>query len=181
MALEAPEGFVDGQTEPWIVDILCALLKASDQRNVLECGAFLGHTTVRLAEVLAANGGGTITAVEIDPARAQAADELLHQRFLQNDRTDFHWRIIQDDVLKYIASIPDESLGYAWIDDSHEHEHVDKEIQLLLPKVAPNGLLLFHDVHGVCELHREVERYGGIALDLPRLGPAGGLGIIQVR
>src|SRR5438132_940274 len=77
--LEAPVDFVDGSTEPWIVDILCALLKASDQRSVLECGAFVGATTVRLAHTLAAMGGGRVVALEIDPGRAAAAQARLEQ------------------------------------------------------------------------------------------------------
>lgn len=176
--LEAPDDFIPGSTEPWIVDVVCALLKASDQRNVLECGSFVGATTVRLARTLAEMGGGTLTAVELEADRAATAQAALEAA---NIPPTVQWRIVQDDVLKYIASLPGEGLGFVWIDDCHEHEHVDQEIQLLLPKTAPNGILCFHDVHGSCALHREVERYGGIAIDLPRLGPAGGIGIIQVR
>src|SRR5438132_14302912 len=77
--LEAPADFVEGSAEPWIVDVLCALLKASDQRSVLECGAFVGATTVRLAHTLAAMGGGRVAAIEIDPGRAAAAQARLEQ------------------------------------------------------------------------------------------------------
>jgi hypothetical protein len=36
-------------------------------------------------------------------------------------------------------------------------------------------------VFGVCDLQDVVGKFGGYSIDLPRLGPAGGLGVIQVR
>jgi len=176
--LEAPEDFVEGSTEPWIVDILCALLKASDQRTVLECGAFVGSTTARLAGALEVMGGGSLVAVELDPVRATTAQNRLDGAAFP---PTVAWQIVQDDDLKYIATVPDQSIGFAFLDDDHTKAHVSEEIEALLPKMAPNGLICGHDVWGSCDLQEIFTRYGGYALDLPRLGPAGGLGILQVR
>lgn len=176
--LAAPDDFVEGSTEPWIVDVVCALLTASDQRTVLECGAFIGATTVRLAHTLAEMGGGTIIAVELEADRANTAQAALENANLPPTVT---WRVVHDDVLKYIASVPDESIGVAWVDDDHTKDHVAQELTALWPKMVTNGLILGHDVYGSTDLQEQFKQVGGYALDFPRLGPAGGLGILQVR
>lgn len=177
--LAAPDDFVQGSTEPWIVDIVCALLKANDLTTVLECGAFIGATTERLARTLAEMGGGDIVACEIDPARAcLAQDRLTHAAIPPTVR----WKIVQDDILTYIPAQPDESIGLAWVDDDHGQQHVYDELTALLPKMRQGGLICGHDVHGSCALHEVFARFpNSLSLDLPRLGPAGGLGILQVR
>ena len=176
--LEAPDDFVQGSTEPWIVDVVCALLKASDKRTVLECGSFIGATTERLAKTLADMGGGSITAVEIDPERAATAQARLEAAKIP---PTVQWKIVQDDVFAYLNSIPNESLGFAWVDDDHGQQHVFDELSALLPKMVPTGIVTGHDVHGSCALWEVFAKFpNSISLDLPRLGPAGGLGVIQV-
>lgn len=176
--LEAPDDFVQGSTEPWIVDIVCALLKANDKKTVLECGSFIGATTERLAKTLADMGGGTLVAVEIDPERAATAQARLEAANLP---ITVDWKIVQDDVIKYIQSLPDESLGFAWVDDDHEKPHVFEELSALLPKMQPGGIITGHDVDGSCDLRTEFAKFpNSLSLALPRLGPAGGIGIIQV-
>jgi hypothetical protein len=83
------------------------------------------------------------------------------------------------DVLHYLATTTDR-FDLAWVDDCHEKPHVTKELTLLYPKMNPGGLILLHDVFGVCDLKTVVNQFGGYSIDLPRLGPAGGLGLIQV-
>ena len=176
--LDAPDDFVQGSTEPWIVDIVCALLKANDKRTVLECGSFIGATTERLARTLADMGGGTIVAVELGAERAATAQARLEAANLP---PTVDWKIVQQDVIQYLKTLPDESVGFAFVDDCHEQPHVLEEISLLLPKMVPGGIVTGHDVHGSCNLKDVFEKFpNSLSLDLPRLGPAGGLGIIQV-
>lgn len=175
--LEATPDFVQGSAEPWIVDVLCALLTASDQRTVLECGAFIGQTSLRLCQTLAQMGGGNFTAVEIDPERAAIAQERLENANLP---PTVHWRIVQQDVFEFLKTVPDGTFSYVWVDDDHEHMHVDAELNALFPKCAASAIIAGHDVHGSCDLQQEFKRYGGIALDLPRIGPAGGIGLLQL-
>ena len=176
--LEATPDFVQGSAEPWIVDVLCALLTASDQRTVLECGAFIGQTSLRLCQALAKMGGGSFTAVEIEPDRAAIAQERLEKANLP---PTVQWRIVQQDVFEFLKTVPDGAFGFVWLDDDHQHQHVDAELNALFPKmVTPDGIIAGHDVHGSCDLQQEFKRYGGIALNLPRLGPAGGIGLIQL-
>jgi len=170
---------VDGATEPYIADVVCALVAANDCKRVLETGAFLGHTTVCLAQTLAAlEGERELLVAEIDPARALAVDTALMEAVGSDE---LRWQVYAQDVMQVIAAQPDESLDAAWIDDDHQAEHVTAEVQALLPKLRARGLLLFHDVYGSVNLHEVVERFGGYCLSLPMLGPAGGLGLLQVR
>ena len=62
--------YLTGCTEPWIVEVLAALMKASRARTVLECGGYLGTTSAWLAMTLEHMGGGTFHIAELDPARA---------------------------------------------------------------------------------------------------------------
>jgi len=168
-----------GNTEPWITNLVCSLLLASGARTVLETGAFMGSTSSALQWMLAELGGGSLTVCEIDPVRAEAVDARLRR----NDQhaAAVNWVVRCMDARDVIRSLAPQSLGFAFIDDDHQKAHVAEEIELLLPKMLPGGLLVFHDVYGVCDLQEVVAAYGGYSLDLPRAGPAGGLGIIQVR
>ena len=55
-----------------------------------------------------------------------------------------------------------------------------EEIEALLPKMKAGGLICGHDVFGVCDLQEVFKQFGGYSLALPMLGPAGGLGLLQV-
>lgn len=168
-----------GNTESWITNLVCALLTASGARSVLETGAFMGSTSEALQWTLHALGGGSLTVCEIEHARAEAVDARLRR----NDphASAVNWVVRCMDARDVIRSLAPQSLGFAFIDDDHQKAHVAEEIELLLPKMLPGGLLVFHDTFGVCDLQEVVAAYGGYSLDLPRAGPAGGLGIIQVR
>lgn len=169
--------YLSGSTEPWIVEILAALMKAANARTVLECGGYLGNTSAWLAWTLQQMGGGTFHIAELEAERAAACDKRLSEIALP----DVTWRVWHDDVLNVIAAQPDESLDFAFVDDNHEHAHVERELAALIPKVRTGGLVCGHDVHGSCQLREEFARYpNSMALDFPRLGAAGGLGLIQV-
>jgi len=175
-------GHQSGSTEPWIQYLVCALLLSLQRKDatVLECGGFIGKTSSRLATTLEALGGGTLIVAEWDPDAPERAD--LTQAALEATRCpNVQWTVRREDALSVIRSLPDESLDYVFLDDDHSHQHVDEEIRLVYPKVRTGGLITGHDVWGSCALHEEFERYGGYALDLPRLGAAGGLGILQCR
>lgn len=176
--IQAPLEYPAGATEPWISALVATLLKATGVPAVLETGSFMGHTSAWLGQALLDMGGGTLWCCEIDPERAALVSDRLDGLELS---PSVDWRVYPEDVREVIKRIPNLSLGVAFIDDDHTQTHVAEEIDLLWPKMAPNGLLLFHDVFGSCDLHSVVTRYGGFCLDFPRNGPAGGLGIIQLR
>jgi predicted O-methyltransferase YrrM len=170
-----------GSTEPWISKLVADLIIARGARTVLETGCFKGATTVYIQDALCRLGGGEFFIVDVDPARATSASDRAIKR---NAAYPYPVGVLQHvyvrDILTFLA-LPDiPSFDLAWVDDSHEKPHVTKELTLLYPKMNPGGLILLHDVFGVCDLRTVVQQFGGYSIDLPRLGPAGGLGIIQV-
>lgn len=170
--------YLTGCTEPWNVEILAALLKASNANTVLECGGYLGTTSAWLALTLQQMGGGTLHVVEIEAERAAACDKRLSELPIP----DVMWRVWHDDVFRVIEAQPNESVDFCWVDDAHEKDHVDRELTALIPKMRPpRGLITGHDVWGSCDLQAVFVKHGGYALDFPRLGLAGGIGVLQVR
>lgn len=169
--------YCTGCTEPWNVEILAALMKASNANTVLECGGYLGTTSAWFAMTLQSMGGGTLHVAELEADRAAACDKRLSELPIK----DVDWRVWHDDVFRVIAAQPDESIDFAWVDDEHSKEHVDQELAALIPKMRRGGIITGHDVWGSCDLQEIFMKHGGYALDFPKLGLAGGIGILQVR
>lgn len=166
----------DGVTEAWIANLLCALLVAQGGKTVLETGGFMGVTSAWLRTTLERMGGGHLIVAEINSIRAADISHYLRKFPCPNTSFDVDNR----NVLDVIRGLENESLDLAWVDDDHTKFHVAQELNLLWPKMKKGGIIAMHDVWGVCDLQTEATKLGGIALNLPRLGPAGGMGIVQV-
>lgn len=165
-----------GSSEPWIARLVAQLVIANDCRRAVEIGGFKGYTSRHIAEALCCLPHPTeLTVCEIDPERARDVDAVLGA-FRGGE---FTANIAVADSHAWIPTLPDASIDLVWLDGNHEKPHVAREISLLWPKLAPGGLIVGHDAFGVCDLQEVFVRMGGYALDLPRLGPAGGIGILQ--
>lgn len=166
-----------GSTEPYVSALVASLIVATGARTVLETGAFEGATSEFILGALEALGRGSFVMCEIDPVRGQA----LHQRF-SSPLAPVEPVIWIGDVMDLLRTT-DTKYDLIFLDDDHSERHVRQEIEAMLPRLNPGGLLLLHDVCGQIpgnqhELGRLVEEFGGYVLRLPRMGPAGGLGII---
>lgn len=188
MAAEWPNGYRTGRTEPWTSQVVAALLAASMQQTVLELGCFEGTTAAWLCTTLQRMGGGEYLGVDIEADRQAATMERLSKLHIP----DVKWQVVQADALTVLRKLPPRSIGFAWVDDDHTPEHVAEELDLLYcpthpiqSRVKAGGLITMHDVcggedrmtplRGVCLSHH------GYALEWPRIGLLGGLGIIQAR
>lgn len=171
-----------GSAEPWIANVLAELVVANNTRTAVEIGGFQGFTSKRIARALGRLPHATEFMVcEIDPDRAAQVRNALFHIVRPSTRA----QVIQADSHEWIPTLSPESVDFVWLDGNHEKRHVWREIRLLLPKLAPGGIICGHDVFGVCDL-QEVFRvaaadcgWPSMSLDLPRLGPAGGIGILQ--
>jgi predicted O-methyltransferase YrrM len=171
-----------GSSEPWIARLVAQLVIANDCRRVVEIGGFKGYTTRHIAEALCCLPHATsLTVCEIDDARARDVSTALNE-FCGGE---FSASVAVADSLAWIPTLADESVDFVWLDGNHEKLHVLRELHALTPKLTPGGIICGHDVFGVCDL-REVfalaasqVQWPSMSLDLPRLGPAGGIGILQ--
>lgn len=166
-----------GCTEPWVSKLVADFVIANDARTVLETGCFLGATSVYLFQALARLKRGWLTICDIDGQRCNATFRRLIP--LMEEHPEINIYSHPGDILAFLRVNPT-TYDLAWVDDCHEKPHVRRELQLLYPKMNPGGLILLHDVYGSCDLRTVVQEFGGYSLDLPRLGPAGGLGLLQV-
>jgi SAM-dependent methyltransferase len=165
-----------GSTEPWISRLVHDFIIARGARTVLETGCFKGATSVWMYDALVRLGEGWLELCEVDGNRMCAVMDRFVKHVKHSDAVTVRFR--QKDILAYLTET-DKRFDLAWVDDCHEKPHVTKELTLLYPKMNPGGLILLHDVFGVCDLKTVVQQFGGYSIDLPRLGPAGGLGLIQ--
>lgn len=167
-----------GSTEPWVVDALCALCVANGTHTAIEIGGFEGFASKRIARALCILPHDTsFTVCEIDPQRA----DFVQRELDALNYPSVNHSVVCADSHEWIPTLADESVDFAWIDGNHEQPHVAHELLKLWPKMRRNGIITLHDVFGVCDLDAVVRQFGGYSIDLPRLGPAGGLGVIQIR
>lgn len=172
---------VAGATEPYISRLVADFVIATGARSVLETGGYLGDTSLAIAKALIGLGSGHLLVCEIEAARCDIiAHRLAHVR---EEQEAFGFEVYGGDIMDHLRST-DDRYDVAWVDDSHTEKHVREEMELLYPKMGPGGLILLHDVAGLCPgnqypLGRICNEFGGYVLNLPRWGPAGGLGIIQ--
>lgn len=166
----------DGVTEGWIAEAVCALLKARKAKTVVELGGFIGVTTAWLALTLEKIGGGELLVSEPDEERRTKIAERLSALDIPNVNVT----ISAVPSPQIISQLRDGSIDFAFVDNDHQKWHVETEIVSLWNKMSPSGIITFHDVVGSCDLQTVVRKYGGVALNLPYLGPAGGLGILQI-
>jgi hypothetical protein len=129
-------------------------------------------------------GGGRLWTIDIEAERQEATINRLTAMKLQH----VAWEAYQGDSIVLLKEFPPHSVGFAWVDDDHTAQHVADELELLLQPnmpekriMAPNGIVAMHDVYGGLGLDGVCRRYHGLPLIFPRLGPAGGIGIIQTQ
>lgn len=166
-----------GTAEPWISRLVHSFIIASGARTVIECGSYKGGTSVWIIDALDKLGGGTLHLCEIDAERMNQTLERVGPSLVKGKVVNCLTHL--GDVLDYLRRT-ENRFDLAWVDDCHEKAHVEQELRLLYPKMNPGGIILGHDVWGSCDLQEVFAKFGGYSLNLPRLGAAGGMGIIQL-
>lgn len=161
-----------GSAEPWVVDVLCSMIRALDATSVLETGTFEAKTTFCLSSAMS---GGLLTTLEMDHDRAEAAKACV-------DRWPYRGvgvQVIETEALAALSQFHDNSFDFIFVDDHHDAIHVAKEMREVLRILRPGGIACFHDVVGHFGLAQVVIAAGGIVLPFRRLHAAGGLGIVS--
>lgn len=153
-------------TPPELRLFLCSLILMQRAKQIVETGYDAGYTTFALSMT-----GAKVLAVD---NLAEYADAEFVAQELLKDASNV--RTFQVDALAFLSSLNDESVDFAFIDDNHEHTHVDKEAIELRRVLSENGLAVFHDVrvpalglwNVLCRVFPDWER-----ISLPAMSPEG--------
>lgn len=80
--------------------------------------------------------------------------------------------VVVADDREWLAGLADGALDWVYVDSSHQYEHTLQELELLVKKVKPGGIIAGDDWqsdpsnrhHGVCKAVREFDAAGRIEL-----------------
>jgi predicted O-methyltransferase YrrM len=137
---------LDAQTaELEVLDFLKALVITTKPSLIVETGTFIGHSAIKMAEGLKANGFGRIITVEFDPtifAKARENIEASGLRSWIEYRNQSSLETTIEGVIDILFSDSDVPIREA-------------EIRRFLPQIIPGGLVLAHDASSQFKLVRE--------------------------
>lgn len=124
-------------------------LRKEAHGTVLELGVRGGSSTVALLAGLEERGG-VLWSVDIDPASAAIFADHAQWRFVLADSRDE--RPVVD------AGLPSE-LDVLFIDTLHTYEQVRDELAVWGDRVAPGGVILFHDTDSYPPIRRAISEW----------------------
>ncbi len=131
--------------EAEVLEFLRTLVTTFKPNVIVETGAFLGVSTVWMAEGLRENGFGRILSCELDPLVFSKAQEKIAASGLGE------W-IDLCNVSSFEMETPDQiDLFYSDSDTDIR----EAEVRQFLPRISPNGLILMHDASSHQRLVRE--------------------------
>jgi predicted O-methyltransferase YrrM len=159
--------------EAEVLEFLRTLVTTLKPNLIVETGAFLGVSTVWMAEGLRENGFGRIVSCELDPLVFAKAQEKIAASGL-GEWID----------LRNVSSLELETSGQIDLFFSDSDLDVrEQEVRQYLPKISPTGLILMHDASSHPGIVREsalrLEAEGLISVVL--LPTPRGLAIAQKR
>lgn len=121
--------------EAEVLEFLRTLVTTLKPELIVETGAFLGVSTVWMAEGVRENGFGHIVSCELDPVVFAKAQEKIAASGL-GEWIDLH----------NTSSLDLETSGQIDLLFSDSDLDVrEKEVRQFLPRISPNGLILMHD------------------------------------
>lgn len=168
-------GIMHGATEPWVGQLLAALLVAHGGQDVLELGTSAGYTSVWLVDALQRMGGGSFHG--FDHGAGSIASATKHIDALRADLVTVTLEVARSP--ECLLALPDDSVDFVWVDDDHGTGHVARELAELQRIVRPRGLVCGHDVFGDYSLHEQFRAIGGYSLNTVRRVGSWGVGIWQ--
>jgi predicted O-methyltransferase YrrM/SAM-dependent methyltransferase len=120
--------------------VLYGLVFASRPQRVLEIGTFRGGSALVIVAALDDVGVGTLVCVDPQPNIApEHWAQIAHRATLFAEPSP--------DVLPKALEVAGGRFDFALIDGDHEYPGVVRDIEGVLPYLAPEAHLLFHDAH----------------------------------
>lgn len=161
----------DRRDHPNINEFLTILEEAA-KGNILELGSRDGVSTDAFLKGVEKRGG-MVYSVDCDEAWKDSWTGHPQWKFIHAFSNE------QEKILA--AGVPKE-LDVVFLDTEHSHELTQKELNLWVPKLKPDGVLMIHDTRQFPELRRAVEEYAkehGLITEFKE--ESTGLGILRHR
>lgn len=137
---------VDAQSaELEVLDFLKSVVLTTKPDLIVETGTFIGHSAIKMAEGLSANGFGRIITIEHDPAIFAKARENIDASGLG--------RWIEYRNASSLESTIDGPIDILYSDSALGIR--EQEIRKFLPQIRPRGLVLIHDANSHFKVVRE--------------------------
>jgi predicted O-methyltransferase YrrM len=137
---------LDAQSaEVEVLDFLKALVITTKPALIVETGTFIGHSVIKMAEGLKANGFGRAITIEFDPTICAKARENIKASGLSSwieSRNQSSLDAKIDGMIDLLFSDSDTAIREA-------------EIRRFLPQISPGGLVLVHDASSQFKVVRE--------------------------
>lgn len=118
-----------------VLDLLESLIKAVKPELIVETGTFIGHSAIRMARALQANGFGRIITVEYDPAVFEKARQQIEASGVA--------RWIEYRNESSLETSINGTIDLLYCDSDVNIR--EQEVRRFLPQIKPRGLVLIHD------------------------------------
>lgn len=143
----------------FLYDFVTQCVSNESEGYILQCGIFCGGSACMLASacrdmkykwypVLAIDNFYSSAPLPskpgIQPRLIDFAATESRLSLLTHDLMPY-LHLVQADDCQFISSFWTKPVQFAFVDSSHLYEHTLQEIQLLVPHISSNGMLLFHD------------------------------------
>jgi len=123
--------------------------KVSTDRTIIEIGAFKGKSTCYLAAGALAGGGAIVYSIDLWERAPwpQYADPAVHRAW--EDNIGCLGLVGQAIAIcassKEAAQLVGNNVGLLWVDADHTYQGARNDMELWSPKVALDGVMVFHD------------------------------------
>lgn len=129
-----------------VEEIFVPLVRQMKPKTLVEIGVWHGFTTACLAWAMPKDS----ILYGLDVKIRDTAQQILAAYGL-TERV----RLIEGDSRETYKQLPD-GLDFVYIDGGHEPHEVRADYENIWPKMAPNGIVAFHDVSAVCGVREYV-------------------------
>jgi predicted O-methyltransferase YrrM len=137
---------LDAQSaEAEVLDFLKSFIVTVKPDVVLETGTFIGHSAMKMAEGMKANGFGKIITIEYDP--------LVFAKAKQNIDSSGLGDWIEYRNASSLDTVVEETIDVLFSDSDVNIR--ESEIRRFLPQIKPRGLVLVHDASSSFKVVRD--------------------------
>jgi predicted O-methyltransferase YrrM len=144
---EKTHAYGTGECNVPAMSFLLGLVMGNNVSRVLQCGHFIGFSTLLLGFMLRRMGHTAgLFSIDVDPDVTK-----ITQRWITEGGLDEYVKLVVSDsampnlvveARQYLRGNPQ----VMFIDSSHEYRHTLKELRLWVPALQPGGFALLHDV-----------------------------------